>query len=61
MVLGCAALLSPPLNGLLLQRVFPYASLTDLSFLEVPGFIAGVTNPVGNAWGDKKQARLLNS
>jgi len=48
MVLGCAALLSPPFAGLLLSRIFPYASLTDLSFLEVPGFIAGVTNPVSS-------------
>jgi len=28
------------------QRLFPYASLTDLSFLKVEGFIAGVTNPL---------------
>jgi hypothetical protein len=46
MVLGAAALAAPLLAGLLLERAFPYASLTDLRFLEVPGFIAGVTNPV---------------
>ena len=35
--------------------MYPYANLTDLSFLETPGYIAGVTNPVfeGNvSWWD---------
>ena len=54
MVLGSAAMVAPPLTGIL-SRCFPYANLTDLSFLEVPGFIAGVTNPVFEtnlAWWD---------
>lgn len=49
MVLATASLVHP-LNGLL-DRVFPYAHLTDLEFLQVPGFIAGVTNPIfANHW-----------
>ena len=35
----------PPLCGLL-YRQFPYANLNDLAFLSVPGYIAGVTNPM---------------
>ncbi|CAM9981927.1 unnamed protein product, partial [Scytosiphon promiscuus] len=38
-----------------LRRAFPYASLSDLSFLETPSFVAGVTNPVFEAhpeWWD---------
>ena len=38
-------MVSPPLNGLR-HRVFPYAWLGDLSFLEIKGYIAGVTNPM---------------
>jgi len=45
-VLAACLLISPPVEGLLLSRVFPYANLTDLDFLEVPGFIAGTTNPM---------------
>ena len=45
-VLSACRMVSPPLVGLLRTRCFPYANLTDLSFLEVPGFVAGVTNPV---------------
>ncbi|KDO28207.1 hypothetical protein SPRG_06256 [Saprolegnia parasitica CBS 223.65] len=44
-VLSMSALLCPPLVGIL-YRQFPYANLTDLAFLQVPGFIAGVTNPM---------------
>lgn len=29
-----------------LHRAFPYASLSDLSFLETKSFVAGVTNPM---------------
>lgn len=39
----------------MLRRAFPYASLSDLSFLETPSFVAGVTNPVFEAhpeWWD---------
>lgn len=46
LVLAAAALLAPPLQGLL-RRVFPYVTLSDLRFLETPGgFVAGTTNPV---------------
>ena len=44
-VLGIAQLLAPPFSGIL-PRTFPYANLTDLEFLSVPGYIAGVTNPM---------------
>ena len=53
-VLAAASMVSPPVEGIL-RRVYPYANLTDLSFLETPGYIAGVTNPVfeGNvSWWD---------
>lgn len=40
-----AALVSPPLVDII-RRVFPYASLSDLSFLDTKGYIAGVTNPM---------------
>lgn len=46
LVLAAAALLAPPLQGLL-RRVYPYVTLSDLRFLETPGgFVAGTTNPV---------------
>eukprot|EP01035_Chromulina_nebulosa_P019485 gene19485-25371_t len=38
------ALVSPPINTI--KRVYPYANFSDLSFLEVPGYIAGATNPM---------------
>ena len=44
-VLSAASLVSPSLVGTL-RRAFPFATLADLSFLQVPGYIAGVTNPV---------------
>ncbi|ETW08956.1 hypothetical protein, variant [Aphanomyces invadans] len=44
-VLSTSALLCPPLLGLI-HRQHPYANLTDLAFLSVPGYIAGVTNPM---------------
>jgi hypothetical protein len=36
---------SPPLTSLL-DRCHPYATLNNLDFLEVEGFIAGTTNPI---------------
>lgn len=39
----------------ILHRAFPYASLSDLSFLETPSYVAGVTNPMFEAhpeWWD---------
>ncbi|OQS07237.1 hypothetical protein THRCLA_00757 [Thraustotheca clavata] len=44
-VLSVSSLLCPPLCGIV-HRQFPYANLTDLAFLNVPGYIAGVTNPM---------------
>jgi hypothetical protein len=45
-VLASCKLVSPPLKGIL-RRCYPYANLTDLSFLENPsGYVAGVTNPM---------------
>eukprot|EP00455_Lapot_gusevi_P001772 TRINITY_DN10680_c0_g1_i3.p1 TRINITY_DN10680_c0_g1~~TRINITY_DN10680_c0_g1_i3.p1 ORF type:complete len:458 (-),score=111.90 TRINITY_DN10680_c0_g1_i3:124-1497(-) len=45
LVLGACLLVCPPLQGTL-QRAFPYATLTNMDFLQVPGYIAGVTNPI---------------
>eukprot|EP01038_Epipyxis_sp_PR26KG_P009787 gene9787-13167_t len=45
MVLSCAAMVAPPITNVI-RRCFPYANLSDLSFLEIPGYIAGVTNPM---------------
>lgn len=53
-VLAACAMAAPPLKGTV-HRALPYANLSDLSFLEVPGFIAGVTNPMFEshlAWWD---------
>eukprot|EP00596_Hydrurales_sp_CCMP1899_P005118 CAMPEP_0119050090 /NCGR_PEP_ID=MMETSP1177-20130426/68129_1 /TAXON_ID=2985 /ORGANISM="Ochromonas sp, Strain CCMP1899" /LENGTH=771 /DNA_ID=CAMNT_0007028091 /DNA_START=405 /DNA_END=2720 /DNA_ORIENTATION=- len=53
MVLTAAAMISPLPN--ILHRTFPYANLTDLSFLDVEGYIAGVTNPMfleRDSWWD---------
>jgi hypothetical protein len=44
-VLACAELVAPPLLGIS-SRLYPYAALSNLDFLEEPGFVAGVTNPV---------------
>ncbi|CAE7491469.1 mesA [Symbiodinium microadriaticum] len=54
MVLSAVAMVAPPLCGVI-RRAFPYVNLTDLSFLEVDGFIAGATNPMfqqHNTWWD---------
>ena len=45
MVLSSLLLVSPPFPSLL-HRAFPYTSLTNMDFLDVPGFVAGVTNPI---------------
>lgn len=44
-VLSAVALLAPPVNNII-KRTFPYATLSDLGFLETKGYIAGVTNPM---------------
>ena len=44
-VLASVSMVSPPLVGVL-HKVFPYAALTNLDFLEEPGYVAGVTNPM---------------
>lgn len=45
MVLSAVALVSPPIPSII-RRTYAYANLTDMSFLEVPGYISGVTNPM---------------
>ena len=45
LVLSSLLLLSPPYPSLL-HRAFPYVSLTNMDFLTVPGYVAGVTNPI---------------
>jgi len=55
LALAAASLVAPPLSGVVRRRVYPYANLTDLAFLEAPGYIAGVTNPVfetNESWWD---------
>jgi len=44
-VLSACLLISPPIVGTI-HRAFPYANLTNMDFLNVPGYIAGVTNPL---------------
>jgi hypothetical protein len=54
MVCSAAALVTPLVTGIC-RRVFPYANLTDLSFLQCPGYVAGVTNPMfqeNDSWWD---------
>ena len=53
-VFACASLISPPFFGIL-PRMRPYATLSNLEFVEDMGSIAGVTNPViqqKNQWYD---------
>lgn len=45
MVFSAVALVSPVIPNII-RRAFSYANLTDLTFLDVKGFIAGVTNPM---------------
>ena len=54
MVLSAVALVSPPIPSVI-RRAYAYANLTDMSFLEVPGYISGVTNPMfqqHDSWWD---------
>jgi hypothetical protein len=44
--LACSSLVSPPLCPGILQKLHPYAALSNLDFIEEVGYIAGVTNPV---------------
>ncbi|PRP84707.1 methionyl-tRNA synthetase [Planoprotostelium fungivorum] len=44
-VLSACSMVCPPLRGLI-KRAFPYTNLTYLDFLSVPGYIAGVMNPM---------------
>eukprot|EP01083_Nonionella_stella_P169951 577311_1 len=45
MVLSACLLVSPSVEGTL-KRAYPYACLTAMQFLQVSGYIAGVTNPI---------------
>eukprot|EP01105_Mastigella_eilhardi_P014274 TRINITY_DN3257_c0_g1_i1.p1 TRINITY_DN3257_c0_g1~~TRINITY_DN3257_c0_g1_i1.p1 ORF type:complete len:506 (-),score=90.21 TRINITY_DN3257_c0_g1_i1:713-2197(-) len=44
-VLAALCMVCPPLKGLA-SRAFPYTNLCFLDFLNVPGYVAGVTNPM---------------
>ncbi len=44
-VLAACAMVAPPCSHMI-NKAFPYANLSDLSFLEVDCYIAGVTNPM---------------
>ena len=53
-VFACVQMVSPPLVGIV-RRIYPYAALINLDFVEETGYIAGVTNPMFNArtqWHD---------
>jgi hypothetical protein len=50
-VLAACAMISPPCMRLV-NRAFPYANLSDLTFLEVDGYVAGVTNPMFESHAD---------
>ena len=45
LVFASVSLVCPPALGLL-SRCYPYATLSNLSFLDVEGYIAGVANPM---------------
>ena len=45
MVISAIAMISPPVLNVI-RRTFPYANITDLSFLATEGYVAGVTNPL---------------
>ena len=45
MVLSACLLVSPSIEGTL-KRAYPYACLTAMQFLQISGYIAGVTNPI---------------
>ena len=44
-MMASLSMISPPLYGCL-KRVFPYCTLSNLDFLQVQGFLAGVSNPM---------------
>ncbi|CDW80407.1 UNKNOWN [Stylonychia lemnae] len=44
--IACASLISPILGPGIIQKLHPYAALSNLDFLEETGYIAGVTNPM---------------
>jgi hypothetical protein len=44
-VLACTQLVTPTLMGIS-NRLYPYAALDNLGFLDEPGYVAGVTNPM---------------
>jgi hypothetical protein len=53
-VLSVVAMVSPCIPGII-KRTFPYSTISDLSFLECPGYISGVTNPMftsKSSWWD---------
>lgn len=50
-VLAAIRLVCPPFTGLIANS-FPYTNLCYLDFLTVPGFIAGVSNPVFEERGE---------
>jgi Stabilization of polarity axis len=41
LALAACAMVAPPLRGIV-RRTFPYANLSDLTFLETAGYVAGV-------------------
>eukprot|EP00668_Euglena_longa_P046525 GGOE01062210.1.p1 GENE.GGOE01062210.1~~GGOE01062210.1.p1 ORF type:complete len:807 (+),score=126.02 GGOE01062210.1:37-2457(+) len=45
-VLSAVRLVCPPLQGLMDQRVFPYASLVNLTWMQTAAYIAGTVNPL---------------
>ena len=45
MVMSAVAMISPALIGVT-RRAYPYVTLSDLSFLDTRGYIAGCTNPM---------------
>jgi hypothetical protein len=44
-VLSCCALISPPLQGIVEARAFPYVNFIDVSYRSVKGYVAGTVNP----------------
>ena len=53
-VLSSVAMVAPPIHNVI-RRVYPYGFLQDTDFLAVPGYVAGVTNPIFQsryAWWD---------
>lgn len=44
--LACSSFISPVFSPGILQKLHPYAALSNLDFIEDAGYIAGVTNPM---------------